>query len=120
MDLCGSFQWRAEEAELSAAKWRDGNELLAFNARRRASNRLAMCKFALGRLAKCPPNERQLLGDMDVEQSVIGLVEEWKRLGTPPPKHTLHFDGPTKSDVTEKQACDSGHGDSGAAFEKQR
>lgn len=104
MDLCGNFKWRAEEAELSAAKWRAGNELLAFNARRRTSKRLVMYKFALGRLAKCPANERQLLGDLDVEQSVIGLVEKWKKLGTPPPKHFFNFDGATKNDVTEKLA----------------
>ena len=108
MDLCGNFKWRAEEAELSAAKWRDGNELLAFNARRRTSKRLAMYKFALGRLAQCPTKERQLLGDMDVEQSVIGLVEKWKKLGAPPPPspHLFNFDGPTRKEVTEKLARD--------------
>jgi hypothetical protein len=103
MDLCGNFKWRAEEAELSAAKWRAGNDLLASNARRRTSKRLLMYRFALARLAKYPANERQLLGDMDVEQNVIGLVEKWKKLGLPPPKHSFNFD-PTKKDVMEKLA----------------
>ncbi len=104
MDLCGNFKWRAEEAELSAAKWRANNELLAFNARRRASKRLMLAKFALGKLATYSEEQRAVLGTMEVEQNVIGLVERWKKMGTPPPSHSFRFDGPTKADVTERLA----------------
>lgn len=104
MDLCGNFKWRAEEAELSAAKWRAGNELLAFNARRRTSKRLALYKFALGKLRECSKEEQRLVGPMDVEQNVIGLVEKWKKLGAPKENpHFISFE-PRKADIIKRLA----------------
>ena len=103
MDLCGNFKWRAEEAELSAAKWRAGNELLAFNARRRTSKRLAMFKHALGVLKTYPEEQRKLVVEMEVEQTVIGMVERWKKIGAPGPQHAFHFET-TKKEVMERLA----------------
>lgn len=106
MDLCGNFKWRAEEAELSAAKWRAQNEMLAFNARRRTSKRLAMYTYAKKQLKTYSAERRRLLVDMEVEQNVIGLVERWKKVGMPKGFHRFHFDGPTKAEVTEELARD--------------
>ena len=81
-DLCGNFRWRAVAADDTAKAWRKEVEMLSANAERRTRKRLQLFNYAKF-WAKQEATRRGLpvLDDLLIDQTVLGIVERWKKLG---------------------------------------